>query len=121
MFLGKHFLITFSKYYLWFSLDFPFFIFRSSCYAVINLLFFFLCSENTKNILVECVASHLKHKKLTASYGARLTSSSGRILLQSVPSTKLYREKLVRALARELQVLPLVLDSNVLAPYVRFE
>ena len=72
--------------------------------------------ENTKNILVECVASHLKHK-LTAFYGARLTSSSGRILLQSVPSTKLYREKQVRALARELQVLPLVLDSNVLAPY----
>ena len=45
--------------------------------------------ENTKNILVECVVSHLKHK-LTAFHGARLTSLSGRILLQSVPSTKLY-------------------------------
>ncbi|XWS68494.1 hypothetical protein CRYUN_Cryun04dG0095400 [Craigia yunnanensis] len=73
--------------------------------------------ENTKNILVECVASHLKHKKLTGSYGARLTSSSGRILLQSVPGTELYRERLVRALARELQVPLLVLDSSVLAPY----
>ncbi|XVF44539.1 hypothetical protein PTKIN_Ptkin02bG0132600 [Pterospermum kingtungense] len=73
--------------------------------------------EDTKNILVECVASHLKHKKLTASYGARLTSSSGRILLQSVPGTELYRERLVRALARELQVPLLVLDSGVLAPY----
>ncbi|XWS54330.1 hypothetical protein CRYUN_Cryun10bG0080700 [Craigia yunnanensis] len=73
--------------------------------------------ENTKNILVECVVSHLKHKELTASYGARLTSSSGRILLQSVPGTELYRERLVRALARELQVPLLVLDSSVLAPY----
>ncbi|XVE92899.1 hypothetical protein REPUB_Repub01dG0143300 [Reevesia pubescens] len=73
--------------------------------------------ENTKNILVECVASHLKHKKLTASYGARLTSSSGRILLQSVPGTELYRERLVRVLARELQVPLLVVDSSVLAPY----
>ncbi|XP_022725142.1 uncharacterized protein LOC111281759 isoform X2 [Durio zibethinus] len=73
--------------------------------------------ENTKNILVECVASHLKHKKLTASYGARLTSSSGRILLQSVPGTELYRERLVRALARELKVPLLVLDGSVLAPY----
>ncbi|XVE49752.1 hypothetical protein DITRI_Ditri01bG0106500 [Diplodiscus trichospermus] len=74
-------------------------------------------NENTKNILVECVSSHLKHKKLTASYGARLTSSSGRILLQSVPGTELYRERLVRALARELQVPLLVLDSSVLAPF----
>ncbi|XWS39569.1 hypothetical protein CRYUN_Cryun18bG0066500 [Craigia yunnanensis] len=73
--------------------------------------------ENTKNILVECVASYLKHKELTSSYVARLTSSSGRILLQSVPGTELYRERLVRALARELQVPLLVLDSSVLAPY----
>ncbi|KAG6708019.1 peroxisomal ATPase pex6-like [Carya illinoinensis] len=73
--------------------------------------------EHTKNILVECAASHLKHKKFTASYGARLTTSSGRILLQSVPGTELYRERLVRALARDLQVPLLVLDSSVLAPY----
>ncbi|MBA0688975.1 hypothetical protein Goari_006728, partial [Gossypium aridum] len=73
--------------------------------------------ENTKNILVECVASNLKHKELSASYGARLPSSSGRILLQSVPGTELYRERVVRALARELQVPLLVLDSSVLAPY----
>lgn len=73
--------------------------------------------EHTKNLLVECAASHLKHKKFTVSYGARLTSSSGRILLQSSPGTELYRERLVRALARDLQVPLLVLDSNVLAPY----
>ncbi|KAK8521143.1 hypothetical protein V6N12_005054 [Hibiscus sabdariffa] len=73
--------------------------------------------ESTKNILVECVASHLKHKEITASYGARLPSSNGRILLQSVPGTELYRERVVRALARELQVPLLVLDSNILAHY----
>lgn len=73
--------------------------------------------EHTKNLLVECAASHLKHKKFTLSYGARLASSSGRILLQSVPGTELYRERLVRALARHLRVPLLVLDSSVLAPY----
>uniref|UniRef100_A0A6N2MG50 Uncharacterized protein n=1 Tax=Salix viminalis TaxID=40686 RepID=A0A6N2MG50_SALVM len=73
--------------------------------------------EHTKNILVECVASHLKHKKCTTSYGARLSSSSGRIMLQSVPGTELYRERTVKALARDLQVPLLVLDSSVLAPY----
>ncbi|KAL4638268.1 hypothetical protein ACB092_03G135100 [Castanea dentata] len=73
--------------------------------------------EHTKNLLVECAASHLKHKKFTTSFGARLMSSSGRILLQSVPGSELYRERLVRALARDLQVPLLVLDSNVLAPY----
>ncbi|KAF5202494.1 p-loop containing nucleoside triphosphate hydrolases superfamily protein [Thalictrum thalictroides] len=73
--------------------------------------------EHTKNLLVDCVASHLKHKKFTVSYGARLTSSSGRILLQSSPGTELYRERLVRALAQDLQVPLLVLDSSVLAPY----
>ncbi|KAJ6365913.1 hypothetical protein OIU77_002470 [Salix suchowensis] len=44
-------------------------------------------NEHTTNILVECVASHLKHKKCTISYGARLSSSSGRIMLQSVPGS----------------------------------
>ncbi|XP_031272367.1 uncharacterized protein LOC116130829 isoform X1 [Pistacia vera] len=73
--------------------------------------------EHTKNLLVECVASHLKHKKFAASFGARLSSSSGRILLQSVPGTELYRERLVRALAQDLRVPLLVLDSSVLAPY----
>ncbi|GFZ15710.1 P-loop containing nucleoside triphosphate hydrolases superfamily protein [Actinidia rufa] len=73
--------------------------------------------EHTKKLLVECASSHLKHKKFTTAYGARLTSSSGRILLQSVPGTELYRERLVRALARDLQVPLLVLDSSVLAPY----
>ncbi|GMH10907.1 hypothetical protein Nepgr_012748 [Nepenthes gracilis] len=73
--------------------------------------------EHTKNLLVECAASHLKHKKFTAAYGSRLKSSSGRIVLQSIPGTELYRERLVRALARDIQVPLLVLDSSVLAPY----
>uniref|UniRef100_A0A7C9EDC7 Uncharacterized protein n=1 Tax=Opuntia streptacantha TaxID=393608 RepID=A0A7C9EDC7_OPUST len=73
--------------------------------------------EHTRSLLSECVASHLKHKKFASAYGCRLTSSSGRILLQSVPGTELYRERLVRALARDLKVPLLVLDSSVLAPY----
>lgn len=73
--------------------------------------------EHTKHLLAECVASHLKHKKFASAYGSRLTSSSGRILLQSVPGTELYRERLIRALARDLKVPLLVLDSSVLAPY----
>lgn len=73
--------------------------------------------EHTKKLLVECASSHLKHRKFTTSYGSRLTSSSGRILLQSVPGTELYRERLVRALANDLQIPLLMLDSSVLAPY----
>lgn len=73
--------------------------------------------EHTKNMLVECAASHLKHKDCAAAYGSGLTSSSGRILLQSIPGTELYRERMVRALAQDLQVPLLVLDSSVLAPY----
>ncbi|KAK7404349.1 hypothetical protein VNO78_05178 [Psophocarpus tetragonolobus] len=73
--------------------------------------------ENTKNLLVECAASHLRHNKFASSFGTRLTSSSGRILLQSIPGTELYRERLVRALAQELQVPLLVLDNSILAPY----
>lgn len=73
--------------------------------------------EHTKSLLVDCASSHLKNKKFTSAYGSRLPSSSGRILLQSVPGTELYRERLVRALARDLKVPLLVLDSSVLAPY----
>ncbi|KAF5754257.1 putative adenosinetriphosphatase [Helianthus annuus] len=73
--------------------------------------------EHSKNLLVECAASHLKNKTFTTTYGSRLDSSSGRILLQSVPGTELYRERLIRALARDLQVPLLILDSSVLAPY----
>ncbi|KAJ9549341.1 hypothetical protein OSB04_021884 [Centaurea solstitialis] len=73
--------------------------------------------EHSKNLLVECAASHLRHKKFTTTYGSRLDSSSGKILLQSVPGTELYRERFVRALARDLQVPLLILDSSVLAPY----
>ncbi|XP_015895836.3 uncharacterized protein LOC107429632 isoform X3 [Ziziphus jujuba] len=74
-------------------------------------------NEHSKNLLIECAASHLKHKRFAATYGARLNSSSGRILLQSAPGTELYRERLVKALARDLQVPLLVLDSSILAPY----
>ncbi|KAI3928236.1 hypothetical protein MKW98_023837 [Papaver atlanticum] len=72
--------------------------------------------NKVKNLLLDCAASHLKHKDVTASYGNRLASSSGRIRLQSPPGNKLYQERLVKALARELQVRLLVLDSSVLAP-----
>ncbi|KAL1362040.1 hypothetical protein HN51_010333 [Arachis hypogaea] len=74
-------------------------------------------NEHTKNLLVECTASHLRHNSFASSFGVRLTSSSGRILLQSVPGTELYRERLVKALAHDLQVPLLVLDSSILAPY----
>lgn len=77
--------------------------------------------EHSINLLVECAASHLKNKKFTTAYGGRLSSSSGRILLQSIPGTELYRERLLRALARDLQVPLLVLDSSILAPYVSLE
>ncbi|KAJ6843519.1 uncharacterized protein M6B38_295505 [Iris pallida] len=73
--------------------------------------------ENTKSLLVECAASHLKNGRYTTRYGNRLSSSSGRILLQSLPGTELYRERLVRALAHDLQVPLLVLDSSVLAAH----
>ncbi|XP_076956826.1 uncharacterized protein LOC143632130 isoform X1 [Bidens hawaiensis] len=73
--------------------------------------------EHSKNLLVECAASHLKNKSFATTYGSRLDSSSGRILLQSVPGTELYRERFIRALARDLQVPLLILDSSVLAPY----
>ncbi|KAE9616430.1 putative microtubule-severing ATPase [Lupinus albus] len=74
-------------------------------------------NEHTKNLLVECAASHLRHNKFASSFGSRLTSSSGRILLQSIPGTELYRERVVRALAQDLQVPLLVLDCSIIAPY----
>lgn len=73
--------------------------------------------EHTKNLLTECAASHLRHNKFASSYGIHLASSGGRILLQSIPGTELYRERVVRALAQDLQVPLLVLDNSVLAPY----
>uniref|UniRef100_A0ACD5VBF5 Uncharacterized protein n=1 Tax=Avena sativa TaxID=4498 RepID=A0ACD5VBF5_AVESA len=73
--------------------------------------------KNARHLLTECVASHLRNKDATLEYGSRLQSSGGRILLQSLPGTELYRERLVRALAHELRVPLLVLDSSVLAPY----
>ncbi|PKA60472.1 Katanin p60 ATPase-containing subunit A1 [Apostasia shenzhenica] len=74
-------------------------------------------NEHTKNLLVECAASHLRHRNFTSAYGSRLSSSTGRILLQGASGTELYRERLVRALARDLQVPLLMLDGSVLAPF----
>lgn len=48
--------------------------------------------EHTKDTLVECVSSHIKQGDLASMYGARLDSSSGRILLQSVPGLLLTRK-----------------------------
>ncbi|KAM0884742.1 hypothetical protein ACQ4PT_030789 [Festuca glaucescens] len=73
--------------------------------------------KNARQLLTECVASHLRNKDATLEYGSRLQSSGGRILLQSLPGTELYRERLVRAIAHELRVPLLVLDSSVLAPF----
>ncbi|XP_039819575.1 uncharacterized protein LOC120681949 [Panicum virgatum] len=73
--------------------------------------------QNARQLLSECVASHLRHKDVALEYGSGLQSSSGGILLQSLPGTELYRERFVRALASELRASLLVLDSSVLAPY----
>ncbi|XP_051204120.1 uncharacterized protein [Lolium perenne] len=73
--------------------------------------------NNARQLLTECVASHLRNKDAASEYGSRLQSSGGRILLQSLPGTELYRERLVRAIAHELRVPLLVLDSSVLAPF----
>ncbi|EYU17673.1 hypothetical protein MIMGU_mgv1a000943mg [Erythranthe guttata] len=73
-------------------------------------------NERTKSLLSECLIPRLK-KDLKRDYSGRLASSSGRIMLQSIPGTVLYRNRLVGALARELQVPMLVLDSSFLPPY----
>ncbi|EPS73737.1 hypothetical protein M569_01019, partial [Genlisea aurea] len=73
--------------------------------------------DHTKSLLIDCITSHLHHKKFATDYGSRLTSSSGRILLQSMPGTELFRERLVKALARGLQVPLMMLDGSILAPY----
>ncbi|CAN6173109.1 unnamed protein product [Urochloa humidicola] len=73
--------------------------------------------QNVRQLLSECVAAHLRQRDIAMEYGSGLQSSSGRILLQSLTGTELYRERFVRALANELRVPLLVLDSSVLAPY----
>ncbi|KAL3618043.1 hypothetical protein CASFOL_038364 [Castilleja foliolosa] len=65
-------------------------------------------SVHDKNSLKECVAAHLKHEK---------SNRDGRILLQTIPGAQLYRERLVRGLAKDLQVPLMVLDSSTLPPY----
>ena len=50
---------------------------------------FSIASQNARQLLSECVASHLRHKDVALEYGSELQSSSGRILLQSLPGTDL--------------------------------
>ncbi|KAL6549438.1 hypothetical protein OROHE_008555 [Orobanche hederae] len=85
---------------------------------MLKLKFTMFLSERDKNLLMECMASRLKHKKRARDYGGRLASSSGRILLQCIPGAELYREKLVKALAKDLHVPLMMLDSSVLSSYV---
>lgn len=63
------------------------FVYSLVSFKLLNLwkLICYSHSEHTKKLLAECASSHLKHKKFTTDYGSRLTSSSARILLQSVP------------------------------------
>uniref|UniRef100_A0A6N2MX41 AAA+ ATPase domain-containing protein n=1 Tax=Salix viminalis TaxID=40686 RepID=A0A6N2MX41_SALVM len=74
---------------------------------------------NTPKILD--VASHLKHKKCTTSYGPvchlQVENYAPECSRFITNRTELYRERTVEALARDLQVPLLVLDSSVLAPY----
>ncbi|TVU11987.1 hypothetical protein EJB05_45601 [Eragrostis curvula] len=77
----------------------------------------YFVDANARQLLSECVASHLRQKDFTLEYGSGLQSSSERILLESLPGTELYRERLVRALANDLRVPLLVLDSSFLAPF----
>jgi hypothetical protein len=49
---------------------------------------FWIASGNARQLLSECVTSHLRHKGVTTEYGSRLHSSGGRILLQSSPGIK---------------------------------
>ncbi|VFQ69550.1 unnamed protein product [Cuscuta campestris] len=73
--------------------------------------------EHCKSLLIECAASHLKYNKLSLDYGCHLNASSGRIMLHTVPGAELYRERIVRAVAKDLKVPLLVLDNSILASY----
>ncbi|CAL5052000.1 unnamed protein product [Urochloa decumbens] len=73
--------------------------------------------QNVRQLLSECVAAQLRRRDVALEYGSGLQSASGRILLQSLTGTELYRERFVRALANEMRVPLLVLDSSVLALY----
>ncbi|KAL6541441.1 hypothetical protein OROGR_010927 [Orobanche gracilis] len=80
--------------------------------------------QHSKNLLLECVASHMKHHELR-KYRGVFQSSGQRILLKSIrerererltitsfEGTETYLEKLVSALARELQVPLLNLEDE---------
>ncbi|RLM56331.1 hypothetical protein C2845_PM10G07690 [Panicum miliaceum] len=49
---------------------------------------FSIASQSARQLLSECMASHLRHKDVDLEYGSGLQSSSGRILLQSLPGTE---------------------------------
>lgn len=66
-------------------------------------------SEPTKNLLMECAAAHLKHKKFTSTYGSRLTSSSGRILLQSAPGWSQVLQNIIITFFVYFNIFPLTL------------
>ncbi|KAL6533414.1 hypothetical protein OROMI_027526 [Orobanche minor] len=67
--------------------------------------------QHSKNLLMECVASHMKHHELR-KYRGVFPSSGQRILLKSIRGTETYLEKLVSALARESQVPLLNLEDE---------
>ncbi|WVZ81895.1 hypothetical protein U9M48_029222 [Paspalum notatum var. saurae] len=77
----------------------------------------YFVDSNVRQLLSECVASHLQHKNLALEYGSGLQSCGGRILLRCFPGTELYLERYVRALANELRAQLLILDSSVLASH----
>ena len=62
-------------------------LFAVLCMTRLTQLHRVLCpvSQNARQLLSECVASHLRHKDVALEYGSGLQSSSGRILLQSLP------------------------------------
>ncbi|GER53170.1 P-loop containing nucleoside triphosphatehydrolases superfamily protein, partial [Striga asiatica] len=73
-------------------------------------------NEHDKNLLIEYMTARLNEKKCSKDFGKDLESSSGRILLRSTPGTEVYRETIVRTLAKHLKVPLLVMDSSGLPP-----
>lgn len=71
-------------------------------------------NENTRHLLLDCVAARVKKHEFSA-FGESLPCTSHLILLQGRPGTELYQEALVRAIAHELQVPLLVVDNNTLS------
>ncbi|KAK6911583.1 AAA ATPase, AAA+ lid domain [Dillenia turbinata] len=70
-------------------------------------------SETTKNVLIASIYIHLKHEKF-AKYTSDLPSVSQRILLSGPAGSEIYQETLIRALAKNLGVRLLIVDSLLL-------